>query len=121
MTDETETRGTDIALEAAELEMALQLQDVAANGFSESVQNAVETAGYTFLFQMPAIGCEGSQCIAAISSGDGTGRRILLVHLHEDGETVRVEAPEGDDNPYAGIAASLAGVLEHLGERAPAA
>lgn len=121
MTDSVQAQEMDISLEAVELELALQLQDIVTSGFAESVQGAVEAAGYTFLFQMPAVNCEGSQKIAAISAGAGEDRRILLVHLDEDGQTVRVEAPEGSENSIAELAASYAGMLEQLNSIAIAA
>jgi|SRR5690554_6727648 hypothetical protein len=105
----------EISLEAVELELALQLQNVVAKGFSETVQDAVEVAGYRFLFQMPAVGCGDTQRIAAICAGAGDGRRILLVHLEEDGRTLSVRPAASDnDNAYAEMAQSFAEVMEEL-------
>jgi|SRR5690606_32844990 hypothetical protein len=104
----------DLALEAVELELALQLQDVVADGFADSVQEAVETAGYRYLFQMPAVDGAGTEQIAAICTGRGESRRILLVHLDADGRTVRVSPADDDETAYAEIADSFAQVLEEL-------
>ena len=103
-----------ITLEAVELELALQMQDVVSRGFENSVQSAVEAAGYRFLFQMPAGLDDGHQRVAAVSAGDGEDRHILLVHLGDDGETLRVEAPEDDANSIAEFAASYAGLMDCL-------
>src|SRR5690606_36759027 len=104
---------TEITLEAVELELARQLQDVVANGFAESVQGAVETAGYRLLLQMPAVGCEDTQRLAAICAGEGDSRRILLVHLEDAGRSLRVK-PASNDNAYAKMADSFAEVMEEL-------
>lgn len=104
-----------ITLEAVELELALQMQDIVTKGFEDSVQNAVEAAGYNFLFQFPAGSEDGQQRVAAISAGEGEERHILLVHLAEDGETLRVEAPDGKPNTIAKFAASYAGLMDHFG------
>lgn len=114
MTQSFDAYEDEVSLEAVELELALQLQDVVANGFAETVQGAVETAGYRFLFQMPAVGCDDTQCIAAISAGEGDSRRILLVYLDGDGLSVRVEPTGSNDNAYAEIAQSFAEVMEEL-------
>lgn len=110
-----------ITLEAVELELALQMQDIVARGFEDSVQGAVEAAGYQFLFQFPAGLENGQQRVAAISAGAGDDRHILLVHLADDGETLKVEAPSEDANSIVEFAESYAGLLDLLrGEAVPA-
>src|SRR5690606_5217083 len=108
------TAESEISLEAVELEMALQLQEVVVNGFVDHVQDAVETAGYRFLFQLPATGEDGTQRIAAICAGAGESRRILLIHLEDDGHSVRVEPAGSNDNAFAEVAQSFAEVMEEL-------
>ncbi|MEZ5810774.1 MAG: hypothetical protein R3D45_05090 [Rhizobiaceae bacterium] len=113
--------GLPVTLEAVELELALQMQDIVSNGFEDSVQNAVEAAGYNFLFQFPAGRENGHQRVAAISAGRGDERQILLVHLAEDGETLRVEAPDDKNRSIARFAASYAGLMDCLGSTGAAA
>lgn len=110
-----------ITLEAVELELALQMQDICSKGFEDSVQNAVEAAGYNFLFQFPAGSEDGHQRVAAVSAGDGEERHILLVHLADDGETLRVEAPDNENNSVAEFAASYAGLMDFLSQPSAAA
>ena len=116
MVDHTANLAEDmpITLEAVELELALQMQDIVARGFEDSVQDAVEAAGYSFLFQFPAGQENGHQRVAAISAGVGEDRHILLVHLADDGETLRVEAPDSEPSSVAQFAASYAGLMDHL-------
>lgn len=115
------TKNMPISLEAVELELALQLQDIVSKGFEDSVQNAVEAAGYNFLFQFPAGHNDGHQRVAAISAGAGEERHILLVHLADDGETLRVEAPNDDSSSIAEFAASYAGLMDYFGAPSAAA
>ena len=110
-----------ISLEAVELELALQLQDIVGRGFEDSVQGAVEAAGYDFLFQFPAGHSAGDQRVAAISARNGDERQILLVHLADDGETLRVEAPNDESNSIAEFAASYAGLMDYFGRPSAAA
>ncbi len=110
-----------ISLEAVELELALQLQDIVGRGFEDSVQDAVEAAGYDFLFQFPAGHSDGDQRVAAIAARNGEERQILLVHLAEDGETLRVEAPNDEPNSIARFAASYAGLMDYFGRTSAAA
>lgn len=115
MTDVAQMDGEiDVSLEAVELELALQLQDVVESGFENNVQSAVEAAGYRFLFQFPAELDDELQRVAAICTGDGEQRRILLVHLTDDGQTLRVDAPDEEENSIAGFAASYAGLMDYL-------
>lgn len=103
-----------VTLEAVELELALQMQDVISRGFVDSVQDAVEAAGYQFLFQFPSGLGNGNQRVAAVSAGTGDERHILLVHLDEDGETLKVEAPNSNSGSIADFAASYAGLMDAL-------
>lgn len=110
-----------VTLEAVELELALQMQDIVARGFEDSVQDAVEAAGYKFLFQFPAASENGRQRVAAVSAGEGDDRHILLVHLGEDGETLQVETANDNADSIANFAVSYAGLMEALGRPAVSA
>ncbi len=103
-----------VTLEAVELELALQMQDIVSRGFEDSVQDAVEAAGYQFLFQFPSGLGNGNQRVAAVSAGFGNDRHILLVHLAEDGETLKVEAANDAAGSIANLATSYAGLMDVL-------
>lgn len=121
MTESENPQIPELPVEVLELELVLQIQEVVTGGSADALQDAVETAGYTFLFRMPDPDGDGAQQVAAISTGEGAARCILLVHLDPDGGVMSVEMPEAEANPVAEIAASYAGVMEHLGTFAAAA
>lgn len=102
------------ALETIELEMALQMQDVPRIGFDAAVDAALTSLGGQLLFRLPATSDENALEVAAISmpSGDDGGRKLMLVTLAQDGETMRVENATVGENPVADLACSLAGVLD---------
>lgn len=102
------------ALETIELELALQVQDVPGLGFDAAVDAALVSLGGQLLFRLPAMPEQDAREVAAVSmpSGDGGGRKLLLVTLGEDGETMRVEDAAAGANPVADLACSMAGVLD---------
>lgn len=102
------------ALETIELELALQVQDVPALGFDAAVDAALTSLGGQLLFRLPAAPGEDVREVAAVSmpTGDEGGRKLLLVTLAPDGQTMRVEDANDGHNPVADLAFSMAGVLD---------
>lgn len=111
---ETDTNDSGIPLETVEFELALNSQDIVEEGFEAAVRSVVDRTDATFLFHMPAHSVEGCQRVAAVSLGSGDERSTLLVLLHDDGRTFRLEAADESDNPFAGMALSYSGLLAHL-------
>lgn len=102
------------ALETIELELALQVQDVPGVGFDAAVDAALTSLGGQLLFRLPAAPEEDVREVAAVSmpTGDAGGRKLLLVTLGQDGETMRIEDAAAGHNPVADLACSMAGVLD---------
>lgn len=102
------------ALETIELELALQVQDVPGIGFDAAVDAALTSLGGQLLFRLPATLQADAREIAAVSmpNGEDGGRKLLLVTLGQDGETMRIENAAAGDNPVADLACSMAGVLD---------
>ena len=100
-------------LETIELELALQVQDVPGIGFDAAVDAALTSLGGQLLFRLPATS-ETVREVAAVSMPTSeTGRRkLLLVTLAQDGETMRIENAASGHNPVADLACSMAGVLD---------
>ncbi|MBS9719809.1 hypothetical protein JYU29_03800 [Tianweitania sp. BSSL-BM11] len=102
------------ALETIELELALQVQDVSKLGFDAAVDVALTSLGGQLLFRLPATPGENVVAVAAVSmpTGEDGGRKLLLVKLGEDGETMQVEDAASGNNPVADLACSMAGLLD---------
>lgn len=108
------TPSSPVSLEAAELELALQSQDITEQGFGGAVSHALETLHGTLLFDMPASHLPGCQRIAAVSTGTGPDRLIFLIHLADDGATIKVEEASDDGSALAGFAASCMNLMDRL-------
>lgn len=102
-----------VALETVEFELALQLQDIARQGFEGALSTALDSVGGKLLFDMP-IAIEDCRRVAAVSLGSGEQRLLALVVLPNGSDTPRVETAENSSNPVAGIVAAYAGVMDHL-------
>lgn len=100
----------DASLEAIELELALQTQDLAAAGFETCVANAAEATGGKLLFHMPVEFMPGCQRIAAVLAGKGSDQRTVMVMLDESGERTFVE-DAGNGNAFSGLASSYANLM----------
>lgn len=121
---ETETDATEPAvetapqpqasLEAAELELSLQSQDISERGFAGIVVHSLRSLQGALLFDMPASQLPGFQRVAAVSTGAGEDRRIFLIHLADDGGAIRVEEANDDGNPLAGFASSCMNLMDRL-------
>lgn len=103
-----------VSLEAAELELALQSQDISEQGFAGVILHALEILEGTLLFDMPAAMLPGYQRVAAASTGAGDDRRIFLIHLADDGATIKVEEANDGAGVLAGFAASCMNLMDRL-------
>lgn len=104
------------ALDTIELELALQVQDIHAAGFDGVLSAALASLGGQFLFRLPSVDLADTREVAAVSLPLGTegDRKLLLVHLAGDGESLRVEDAAFSESPVAAMAKSFAGVLDTL-------
>lgn len=85
-----------MALDLVELELALDLNDIADRGFSDAVQQAAKTVGGEFLFDLPASGLiANAQRIAVVCLSRSDGGRFGLVLLSANGD--RASAMESDE------------------------
>lgn len=98
--------------DTAEIEAALQDQDIVGQDFERSLQTALATTGGTLLFQMQIDKDEGHEHVAAISIGAAEERRLFLVVLPADGGKLKLEPVETSDNPLAKIAPAYAGLVD---------
>ena len=110
-----------ITLDAAELELALELNDDVpgesdaaaepAGDYATSIRQALDTTGGHLLFHMPAE--DGAGEVAAVAVGVGEERKVLMVTIPRDGE-MRIVPSDRSPSPLARIAPSFADVMERL-------
>lgn len=103
-----------VSLEAAELELVLQMQNIVEKGFVGALRGALAELGGTLLFDLPESHLEGFQRVAAVTTGSGEDRKIFLVHLDHNGSGTRVEEAISDTTTIAGFAASYADLMDRL-------
>jgi len=101
-------------LETVELELVLGLTDFTIANFDDQIKSVAGQAGSELLFAMPASFIPDCSRVAAVSTGAGEKRQIVLVILDADGKTVRTEKSQNSSNPFAGLAASYAYVMERM-------
>lgn len=102
------------SLESIELELSLQCQDVIQHGFEGSVRRALTAAGGTLMFHMRTDSISDSRWVAVASMRDGEERKLIVITVPAEGNTLRVEAVEESDHPLAGIAVAYANVMDRL-------
>jgi len=104
-----------LALDLVELDLALDLSDIADRGFCDAVRDAAKTVDGEFLFDLPASGLTvDAQRIAVVCLSRDNGGRFGLVLLSANGD--RVRAMEADE-ATAGLvqfAKAFVAVLEKL-------
>jgi hypothetical protein len=98
-------------LEAVELELALQNQNLVSLGFEESIHTALSEIGGEMLFQM-RLERQDCQRIAAVRVGQGNEQQLALVIMPPGGGLMRVEPVEQSHDPLATIARSYAGLVD---------
>jgi hypothetical protein len=99
------------SLEAVELELALQNQNLVSLGFEESIQTALKAIGGEMLFQM-RLENDDCQRVAAVRIGSEDERQLALVIMPPDGGLMRVEPVSQSSNPIAKITESYAGLMD---------
>ena len=104
-----------LALDLVELDLALDLSDIADRGFCDAVRDAAKKIGGEFLFDLPASGLVGdAQRIALVCLSRDNGGRYGVVLLSADGDRVRtMEADEATDG-LVQFAKAFVSVLEKL-------
>lgn len=104
-----------LALDLVELDLALDLSDIADRGFCDAVRDAAKKIGGEFLFDLPASGLvEDAQRIAIVCLSRDNGGRFGLVLLSVAGDRVRtVEADEATKG-LVQFARAFVAVLEKL-------
>jgi hypothetical protein len=108
-------RPAPLALDLVELDLALDLSDIADRGFADAVGDAAKVIGGEFLFDLPASGLvEDAQRIAVVCLSRQNGGRFGLVLLSAGGD--RVETAEADEatTGLVQFARAFVAVLEKL-------
>ncbi|KGF70453.1 hypothetical protein LL06_04900 [Hoeflea sp. BAL378] len=102
-------------LDLVELDLALDLNDIAEHGFGQAVRQAARTVGGEFLFDLPASGLiENAQRIALVCLSRDNGGRFGLVLLSADGDRVRTVEADEDTMGLVHFARAFVAVLEKL-------
>lgn len=83
--------------------------------FADTVAEAAESAGGTFLFELPAGGLV-ADCsrLAVVRLPSGGGMVTVFACLDLDGETIRVQAPDEQTRPLSDVADAFVNVLQHM-------
>ncbi|WP_343313810.1 hypothetical protein AAIB41_01245 [Brucella sp. BE17] len=103
-----------MTLEAVELEFALGAIDVLLEGFDAALVKATERVGGKVLFNMPAIDTSMAQRIGAISIPAQPHDQVIFVTLHNDGTTLTVGKPDGDNAVFESLGRNYATVMKSL-------
>lgn len=102
-------------LDLVELELALDLTDIAVKGFSHAVRDAADVVNGEFLFDLPASGLvDDAQRIAVICLSRRDGGRYGLVLLGDDGQQARTMEPDDRTADLVRFAKAFVDVLEKL-------
>lgn len=103
-----------ISLEAVEVELALSLQDIIADGFEGALKKTAAIVGGEVLFNMPAPADHHAQRIGAIAVPNGEIDQVVFVMFERDGATLTVSTPEGDNAYLESLGQNLAVVMRVL-------
>lgn len=95
-----------MTLEAVELEFALGAIDVLIEGFDSALAKAAERVGGEVLFNMPALDTSEAQRIGAIAIAGQPEDQVIFVTLRNDGTTLSVEPPTGENAVLKALAAT---------------
>ncbi|MCY0150561.1 hypothetical protein OEG84_23365 [Hoeflea sp. G2-23] len=102
-------------LDLMELELALDLNDIAELGFSQAVRQAAKTIGGEFLFDLPASGLvDNAQRIAVVCLSRTEPGRFGLVLLDADGDRAITLEPDAATADLVQFAKAFVSVLEKL-------
>lgn len=102
-------------LELVELDLALDLNDIASHGFGHAVREAAKTVKGEFLFDLPASGLAAdAQRIAIVCLSREDGGRFALVLLSANGDQARTMEPDAKTADLVTFAKAFVAVLEKL-------
>lgn len=114
----TEAEPEVMTLEAVELEFALGAIDVFIEGFDSALAKAAERVGGEVLFNMPALDTSVAQRIGAIAiagqSQDQPQDQVIFVTLANDGTTLSVAPPTGENALFESLGRNYAAVMKSL-------
>ena len=104
-----------MSLDLVELDLALDLNDIAERGFCEAVREAAKTVNGEFLFDLPASGLvDDAQRIAVVCLSRNDGGRFGLVLLSADGDRATTVEPDETTGGLVQFAKAFVAVLEKL-------
>lgn len=108
-----------MTLEAVELEFALGAIDVLIEGFDTALAKAAERVGGEVLFNMPALDTSTAQRIGAIAIAGQPQDQVVFVTLGNDGTTLSVAAPTGENALFVSLGRNYAEVMKSLTPQGP--
>ncbi|OYR19500.1 hypothetical protein [Brucella thiophenivorans] len=103
-----------MTLEAVELEFALGAIDVLIEGFDTALAKAAERVGGEVLFNMPALDTTTAQRIGAIAIEGQPQDQVVFVTLGNDGTTLSVAPPTGENALFVSLGRNYAEVMKSL-------
>lgn len=103
-----------MTLEAVELEFALGAIDVLIEGFDSALAKAAERVGGEVLFNMPALDTSEAQRIGAIAIAGHPQDQVVFVTLGNDGTTLSVAPPTGENALFESLGRNYAAVMKSL-------
>lgn len=103
-----------MTLEAVELEFALGAIDVLIEGFDTALAKAAERVGGEVLFNMPALDTSEAQRIGAIAIAGHPQDQVVFVTLGNDGTTLSVAPPTGENALFESLGRNYAAVMKSL-------
>jgi hypothetical protein len=110
----TGIEASTMTLEAVELEFALGAIDVLIEGFDAALAKAAERVGGEVLFNMPALDTSEAQRIGAIAIAGQPQDQVIFVTLRNDGTTLSVEPPKGENALFESLGRNYAAVMKSL-------
>lgn len=110
----TESEQEAMTLEAVELEFALGAIDVLIEGFDAALAKAAERVGGEVLFNMPALDTSAAQRIGAIAIAGQPQDQVVFVTLGNDGTTLSVAPPTGENALFVSLGRNYAEVMKSL-------
>ncbi|SPL64753.1 FIG00451047: hypothetical protein [Ochrobactrum soli] len=111
---QTSVEASTMTLEAVELEFALGAIDVLIEGFDAALAKAAERVGGEVLFNMPALDTSEAQRIGAIAIAGRPQDQVIFVTLRNDGTTLSVEPPKGENALFESLGRNYAAVMKSL-------
>jgi hypothetical protein len=111
---QTSLEASTMTLEAVELEFALGAIDVLIEGFDAALAKAAERVGGEVLFNMPALDTSEAQRIGAIAIAGQPQDQVIFVTLRNDGTTLSIEPPKGENALFESLGRNYAAVMKSL-------